>query len=113
MDPFRPVGDLGLSVGMQGLNTFLSITTNNCRLPKCEHFALVRANHLLGAKRRFRMGLAGWRFANKTKDNKTKHNERVAIIATLEDWAFICSVAVASGAMILLAVMLYDWSGAQ
>ena len=58
------------------------------------------------------MGLAGWRFANKTKDN-----ERAAVIATLEDWALICSVAVASGVMIMLimlAAMLYNnWSGAQ
>ena len=70
---------------------------------------MLEANHLLGAKRRFRMGLAGWRFANKTKDN-----ERAAVIAALEDWALICSVAVASGAMIMVAAMLYnDWSGAQ
>ena len=52
------------------------------------------------------MGLAGWRFANKTKDN-----ERAAVIATLEAWAFIRSVAVASGAMIMVAAMLYnDWA---
>jgi hypothetical protein len=52
------------------------------------------------------MGLAGWRSANKTKDN-----ERAAVIAALEDWALICSVAVAAGAMIMVAAMLYnDWS---
>ena len=54
------------------------------------------------------MGVAGWRFAHKTRDN------RAVVIATLEGWALICSVAVASGAMIMVAAMLYnDWSGAQ
>jgi len=55
------------------------------------------------------MGVAGWRFAPKTKDNG-----RAVVIATLEGWALICSVAVASGAMIMVAAMLYNhWSGAQ
>ena len=54
------------------------------------------------------MGVAGWRFANKTKDNG-----RAVVIAILEEWPLICSVAVAAGAMIMVAVMLYnDWSAA-
>jgi hypothetical protein len=70
---------------------------------------LLETNHLLGAKRRFRMGVAGWRFANKTKDNG-----RAVVIAILEEWSLICLVAVATGAMIMIAVMLYnDWSAAQ
>ena len=70
---------------------------------------LLEANHLLGAKRRFRMGVAGWRFAN-----KTKYNGRAVVIAILEEWPAICSVAVAAGVMIMVAAMLYnDWSASQ
>jgi len=67
---------------------------------------LVRANHLLGAKRRYRMGVAGWRFAHKTKDNG-----RAIVIAVLETWPLICTAAVAACAMTMMAVMLYnEWS---
>ncbi len=92
---------------MQGLNAFLSMTAHNCRLPKYERFVLLRQTTLLGAKRRFRMGVAGWRF-------KTKNNGRAAVIAVLEQWSVICWVAVAAGAMIMIAAMLYnEWSAAQ
>ena len=68
---------------------------------------LLEAIHLLGAKRRFRMGEAGRRFA------KTKYG-RAVVIAILEEWSLICFVAVATGAMIMIAVMLYNgWSAAQ
>ena len=68
---------------------------------------LLEASHLLGAKRRFRMGMAGRRFAN------TK-NGRAVVIAILEEWSLICLVAVATGAMIMVAVMLYnEWPAVQ
>ena len=52
------------------------------------------------------MGVAGWRFAHKTKDNG-----RAVVIAILEAWPLICAATVAAGAMIMIAVMLYnDWS---
>ena len=53
------------------------------------------------------MGAAGRRFAN------TKYG-RAVVIAILEEWSLICMVAVAAGAMIMVAAMLYnDWSAAQ
>ena len=51
---------------------------------------LLEANHLLGAKRRFRMGVAGWRFAHK------KDNGRAVVIAILETWPLICTAMVAT-----------------
>jgi hypothetical protein len=52
------------------------------------------------------MGAAGWRFANKTRSNG-----RAVVIAMLEELPLICAAAVAAGAMIMIAVMLYnDWS---
>ena len=44
------------------------------------------------------MGAAGWRFAN-----KTRNNGRAVVIAILEELPVICSVAVAAGAI--------SWSG--
>ena len=49
------------------------------------------------------MGVAGWRFANKTKENGW-----AVVIAFLETWPLICAAAVAAGAMIMIAVMLYN-----
>jgi hypothetical protein len=49
------------------------------------------------------MGVAGWRFSHKTKDNG-----RAIVIAILETWPLICTVAVAACAMIMMAVMLYN-----
>ena len=52
------------------------------------------------------MGVAGWPFAHKTKDNG-----RSVVIAILEVWPMFCAAAVAAGAMIMIAVMLYnEWS---
>ena len=52
------------------------------------------------------MGVAGWRFAHKTKDNG-----RAVVIAIFEEWPMIFAAAVAAGAMIMIAVMLYnEWS---
>jgi hypothetical protein len=59
---------------------------------------------LLEAKRSFRMGVAGWRFAQRNLSG------RAAVIAVLEDWLAICSVVVAVGSMIMIGIMLYnDW----
>ena len=66
--------------------------------------SVAKANHLLGAKRRFRMGVAGWRFAHKTKDN----NKRAVVIAILETWPLICTATVAACAMTMMAVALYN-----
>jgi len=55
------------------------------------------------------MGVAGWRFAN-----KTNNNGRMVVIAFLEAWPVFCSVTVAAGAMIMVAAMLYnDFAAAQ
>ena len=52
------------------------------------------------------MGVAGWRFAH-----KTKNNGRAVVIAILEEWPMICAAVVAVGAMIMIAIMLYnEWS---
>ena len=52
------------------------------------------------------MGVAGWRFAHKTKDNG-----RAVVIAILETWPLICTAVVAACAMTMMAVMLYnEWS---
>ena len=59
---------------------------------------------LLGAKRSFRMGVAGLRFAQRNLSG------RAAVIAVLEDWPAICSVVVAVGSIIMIGIMLYrDW----
>ena len=61
---------------------------------------------LLGAKRSFRMGVAGWRFAHL----KRNHTGRAAVVAVLEEWPVICSLAVAAGSMMMIGFMLYrDW----
>ena len=52
------------------------------------------------------MGVAGWRFAHKTKDSG-----RAVVIAILEEWPMIFAAMVAIGAMITIAVVLYhEWS---
>ena len=67
---------------------------------------MLQANYLLGANRRSRMGVAGWRFAHNTKDNR-----RAVVIAILETWPLICTVVVAACAMTMMAVTLYnEWS---
>ena len=52
------------------------------------------------------MGVAGWRFAHM----KRNRGGRAAIVAVLEEWPVICSVAVAAGSVIMIGVTLYnDW----
>jgi hypothetical protein len=52
------------------------------------------------------MGVAGWCFAHM----KRNLGVRAAILAVLEEWPVICSVAVAAGSMIMIGVTLYnDW----
>ena len=59
----------------------------------------------LGAKRSFRMGVAGWRFAH-----RKRISGRAAVVAVLEELPGICSLAVAAGSMIMIGTMLYkDW----
>jgi hypothetical protein len=71
-----------------------------------ECFTLLEVNPLLGAKRSFRMGVAGWRFAHM----KRNVGRRAAIVAVLEEWPGICSVVVAASSMIMIGIMLYnDW----
>ena len=51
------------------------------------------------------MGVAGWRFAH-----MKRNRGRAAIVAVLEEWPVICSVAVAAGSMIMIGITLYnDW----
>jgi hypothetical protein len=60
---------------------------------------------LLGAKRSFRMGVAGWRFAH-----RKRIGGRAAVVAVLEELPVICSLAVAAGSMIMIGLMVYkDW----
>jgi hypothetical protein len=57
------------------------------------------------AKRSFRMGVAGWRFAH-----RKGISGRAAVVAALEELPVICSLAVAAGSMIMIGIMLYrDW----
>jgi len=52
------------------------------------------------------MGVAGWRFAHNTKDNR-----RAVVIAFLDTRPLICTAVVAACAMTMMAVMLYnEWS---
>ena len=69
---------------------------------------LLEAIHLLRGQTEVpNRARAGRRFA------KTKYG-RAVVIAILEEWSLICFVAVATGAMIMIAVMLYNgWSAAQ
>jgi hypothetical protein len=59
---------------------------------------------LLGAKRSFRMGVAGWRFAH----TKRTLVGRATVVAALEDWQLICSVVVATGSMTMIGIMLWQ-----
>jgi hypothetical protein len=71
-----------------------------------ECFTLLEINPLLGVKRSFRMGVAGWRFAHM----KRNVGGRPAIVAVLEELPGICSVVVAASSMITIGIMLYnDW----
>jgi hypothetical protein len=60
---------------------------------------------LLGAKRSFRMGVAGWRFAH-----RKRIGGRAAVVAVLEELPMICSLAVAVVSMLMIGIMLIkDW----
>ena len=60
---------------------------------------------LLGAKRSFRMDVAGSRFAH-----GKRMSGRAAVVAVLEELPVICSLVVAAGSMIMIGIMLYkDW----
>ena len=59
---------------------------------------------LLGAKRSFRMGVAGWRFAHM----KRPLSGRAGVVAVLEELPVISSVVVAVGSMIMGGVFLYE-----
>ena len=60
---------------------------------------------LLGAKRSFRMDVAGWRFAH-----RKRISGRAAVVAVLEELPGICSLAVAAVSMLMIGIMLYkDW----
>ena len=94
-----------LTIGL-GLKRNFKHSLEIVQAAKMRALRVAKANHLLGAKRRFRMGVAGWRFAHKSKDNG-----RANVIAILEEWPMIFAAAVAVGAMIMIAVMLYnEWS---
>ena len=56
---------------------------------------------LLGAKRRFPNGVAGWRLAH----GKRNLSGRAGIVAVLKAWQAICLTA---GSMIMLGIMLYN-----
>jgi len=67
---------------------------------------LLEVNPLLGAKRSFRMGVAGWRFAHM----KRNLGGRPPIVAVLEEWPVIWSVVVVASSMIMIGITLYtDW----
>jgi hypothetical protein len=52
------------------------------------------------------MGVAGWRFAHIRKSL----GGRAAIVAALEEWPLICSVAVVAGSVTMIGITLYyDW----
>ena len=61
---------------------------------------------LLGAKRRYPMGVAGWRFAHVKRALRV----RAAVVGVLEELPFICPVAVAVGSLIMIVIRLCnDW----
>ena len=63
---------------------------------------------LLGAKRSFRMGVAGWRFAHTKRTTVGRATGRATVVAALEDWQLICSVMVATGSMTMIGIMLWQ-----
>ena len=58
---------------------------------------------LLGAKRRYPMGVAGWRFANVKRTLRV----RVALVGLLEELPFICPVVVAVGSTVMIVIKLW------
>ena len=61
---------------------------------------------LLGAKRRYPMGVAGWRFAHVKRTLRL----RAVVVGVLEELPFICPVVVAIGSLVMIGIMLCkDW----
>lgn len=57
---------------------------------------------LLGAKRRFPMGVAGLRFANVKRTPRV----RAVLVGLLEELPFVCPVVVALGSTIMIVIKL-------
>jgi hypothetical protein len=57
---------------------------------------------LLGAKRRYPMGVAGWRFANV----KTTLRVRAVLVGLLEELPFVCPMVVAIGSTVMIVIKL-------
>jgi hypothetical protein len=75
----------------------------NSKMPQTGTYA--QTVLLAGAKRSFRMGVAGWRFAH-----RKRISGRAAVVAVLEELPGICSLAVAAGTTIMIGIMIYeDW----
>ena len=52
------------------------------------------------------MGVAGWRFAHVKRTLRV----RAVVIGVLDEFPFICPVAVAIGSLIMMGMMLWtDW----
>ena len=103
-----PISELIRDAAHGGMLPVFNLDPGCCPLAIAgERFALIEFKlPLLGAKRSFRMGVAGWRFAHV----KRNFSGRAAVVAVLEDWQVICSAVVAAGSMIMLGIMLYrDW----
>ena len=61
---------------------------------------------LLGAKRRYPMGVAGLRFAHVKRTLRV----RAILVGLLEELPFICPVVVAIGSLIMMVIQLCkDW----
>jgi hypothetical protein len=61
---------------------------------------------LLWTKRRYPMGVAGWRFAHMMRTLRV----RAVLVGVLEELPFICPVLVAIGSLTMIGITLYrDW----
>ena len=86
---------------------FMQSQTGTSELVYCRRTLIDRFQTalLLGAKRSFRMGVAGWRFAQ-----RKRISGRAAVVAVLEELPVICSLTVAAVSMTMIGIMLYkDW----
>ena len=61
---------------------------------------------MLWAKRRYPMGVAGWRFPRM----KRTLYVRTVVVRALDELPFICPAVVAIGSLIMIGITLYkDW----
>jgi hypothetical protein len=61
---------------------------------------------LLGANRRFPMGVAGLRFAQLKRSSRV----RAALVGLLQELPFVCPVVVAVGSTVIIVIKLCkDW----